>query len=174
VLVYLRPSVSERVLTAVADLLHAAPSAVERFVVYGAPADSPNRRRLEGHPAVEFRPFGPNFTGVVAGADCVVSTGGSQLLTEARHFRKPLLVVPEPGQYEQWINAHYAVRLRMGELCPAGRLTGESLRRFFQNRDGYRQQPAAEDGAATVAALIRRYAGPHPEGAVPGRGRQAE
>jgi uncharacterized protein (TIGR00661 family) len=173
VLVYLRPSVSEQVLTAVADLLRATPSAAERFVVYGAAGDTPARRRLEGHPAVEFRPFGPNFTGVVAGADCVVSTGGSQLLTEARHFRKPLLVVPEPGQYEQWINAHYAVRLRMGEMCPAEGLTGERLRRFFQTRDGYRHQPAVEDGAATVADLIRRYSGTQPERATPELGRSA-
>ena len=46
------------------------------------------------------------FAADLASSRAVVATAGHQLISEARYFGKPLLVVPMPNQHEQAINAH--------------------------------------------------------------------
>jgi uncharacterized protein (TIGR00661 family) len=53
---------------------------------------------------ITFCPLGPSFVKDLAGCKALLCTAGNQLITEARYYQKPCLVVPEPGQYEQYVN----------------------------------------------------------------------
>ena len=93
-----------------------------RSRVYGA-ADTPIRRRFEQRGQFRFRQLSPEFVHDLAHCDRLVASAGHQLICEAHFFQKPLLAVPEPGQYEQHINAWYVQRNGLGMQCRADRLT---------------------------------------------------
>jgi UDP:flavonoid glycosyltransferase YjiC (YdhE family) len=82
----------------------------------------------------------------------VVSSGGQQLIGEARYFGKPLLVVPMPKQHEQEINAHFAQQEGLGEHCPIGQLSPERVQRFLRRRF-VRHHPV--NGVDQVLDLLR-------------------
>lgn len=53
--------------------------------------------------------FFPNsehdFITSLASCRGVISSAGHQLISECLHLQKPMLVIPESGQYEQQLNA---------------------------------------------------------------------
>jgi len=94
-----------------------------------------------------FRPHS-NQAFVADLADCraVFATAGNQLISEAIHFRKPMLLMPEDS-LEQQLNAETIQRLGFGLHVRRQRLTGDILGEFLAGRDGYveqlRRQPPA-------------------------------
>lgn len=146
-LVYVRPSVREQVLRALAD--------VDREVrVYGA-LESPQRESLERTGRFRFCALSPTFIRDLADCDRLVATAGNQLICEARFFCKPMLAIPEPGQYEQHINAWYVQRFGLGRQCYAGRLTAETIREFLgETGTGL---PRVENGVRQVVQVIRQH-----------------
>ncbi len=144
-LAYVRPSVSDRVL----EVLNGLDCDVR---IYGA-ADTPLRRRLQEQRRLDFRPLSPTFVQDLARCNRLVATAGHQLICEARFFRKPILAVPEPGQFEQHINAWYVQRNGLGVQCPASRLTSATVRDFLQ-RERTTDTPA-ENGVRQVVQVIR-------------------
>lgn len=151
VLVYVRDSVCEKVLKAVAHIQHPV-------VVFNANKHSPMRHELERRSNFTFREPSPQFTDYLLSSSCVISTAGNQLLSEARHFLKPVLVIPEPKQYEQSINAHYAQYLHMGRWCELDKLTPMQVDLFMMfKRATYLRYEPLENGAEKVAEVLRRY-----------------
>jgi len=87
-----------------------------RFIAYGCTgAAAPN---------IEYKTASSDeFINDLASCRGVLCTAGQQLMGEARYFRKPLLVVPIPQQYEQEINARYARIEGIGDYCSIDELT---------------------------------------------------
>lgn len=84
----------------------------------------------------------------------VLSTAGHQLPIEAEYLAKPILLVPEKGQFEQWHNAYiienngYGVSLTMNELNP------EAVRRFYLNIDKYKERLEKADIRDSTPKII--------------------
>jgi uncharacterized protein (TIGR00661 family) len=145
-LVYVRSSVREQVLHALAD--------IDREVrVYGA-AESPQRERLERTGRFRFCALSPEFVQDLAHCDRLLGTAGNQLICEARYFRKPMLAIPEPGQYEQHINAWYVQRFGLGRQCHAGQLTAGTIREFLG--ETRTKLPSVANGVRHVVQVIRQ------------------
>jgi uncharacterized protein (TIGR00661 family) len=126
---------------------------VEREVrVYGA-ADTAIRRHYERRGRFHFRRLSPDFVQDLARCDRLVASAGHQLICEARFFQKPLLAIPEPGQYEQHINAWYVQRHGLGMQCRANHLTRETVRAFDSH--GPVTCPRMENGVRQVIQVIR-------------------
>jgi uncharacterized protein (TIGR00661 family) len=97
---------------------------------------------------VQFRVF-PNseedFTQALAGCRGVIAPAGHQLISESLFLGKPVLAIPQSGQFEQRLNA------RMLKLSGRGdrgrfRTLDKDLRRFI---DGIAEYPHAERGLET-------------------------
>lgn len=97
----------------------------ERFVAYG----------FQAEPAanIEYkRTSNSDFIDDLASCRAVISSGGQQLIGEARYFGKPILAVPMPKQHEQEINARYVRREQLGDYCSIAELSQERIQRFVQ------------------------------------------
>jgi uncharacterized protein (TIGR00661 family) len=158
VLVYLRNSVADKVLDAIKNLPH-------RFIIY-APMPHPTVSRLLSEQMrgerqnLEFFPTSPLFVKHLSECDCVISTAGNQLLTEARFWRKPVLAIPEPGQYEQDINANYAQYIHMGRNHHVNSITSEVVDNFIKVSSQccyLRYERHIVNGVHKVTEIIRRY-----------------
>ena len=151
-LAYVRPSISDTVLQAL--------DGVDREArVYGA-ADTEIRRHYERRGRFQFRPLSPDFVQDLARCDRLVASAGHQLICEARFFQKPMLAIPEPGQYEQHINAWYVQHNGLGMQCRAERLTRDTVHSFVSQ--GRTTCPRTENGVRRVVQVIRNESGGHP------------
>ena len=98
--------------------------------VYGVP-----RTGSSGN--VQYRPIDSEaFLRDLAAAHSVLATAGNQLISEAIHYGKPLLVTPEPA-LEQQLNARYVERWRIGMRTTPQTITSDLLRRFLARRDEF-------------------------------------
>jgi uncharacterized protein (TIGR00661 family) len=139
VLAYTRESIRPR-------LLACLQQSGLRCVVYGAAPEECGGR-------VEGRPLSPDFVRDLARCSCVVSTAGHQLISEACCLGKPMLAIPEAGQYEQHINAFYLEKVGAGRLCHLSALSPERIKAFADSATPLPRRTAA--GAADVARIIR-------------------
>ena len=106
-----------------------------RFVVYGQ-----GREGEEGN--LVFRHHSPDgFLADLASAAYAVSHGGHNLISEALHYRKPLLALPLGFEYEQYFNAWQLEQSGFGARGVNGR-AAEALDRFEANLDVYRERLA--------------------------------
>jgi predicted glycosyltransferase len=77
-----------------------------------------------------FRPHSSEgFLDDLAGAYGIVASAGASLIGECMHLRKPMLLLPVAGQYEQLVNARYAQKLGLG--MSTRRLDADALGRFL-------------------------------------------
>jgi uncharacterized protein (TIGR00661 family) len=94
----------------------------------------------------------------LASCRAVLSTAGNQLVGEAMHLGKPLLVVPE-RTVEQRMNAAAIARLGIGEWVAAERLTAECIRDFLENTARYSETArlSARDGRDEAVEMLERW-----------------
>jgi uncharacterized protein (TIGR00661 family) len=102
---------------------------------------------------VEAKPLSPEFVHDLARCACVVSTAGHQLISEACFLGKPMLAIPEPGQYEQYINAFYLEKVGGGRRCDLKALSPRLVQDFADSAAPRPRRSA--NGAAEVAKIIR-------------------
>jgi len=122
--------------------------------VYG-----PAREGRDGN--LEFRPIANEpFLADLASSRAVVATAGNQLISEAIHFGKPVLAMPEDA-LEQRLNARTVARWRIGMESRPHRLPEGLLREFLSRRDEFAANIAARrrDGLAEAVAAIRQAVG---------------
>lgn len=120
ILIYGRTEVGRR-------MAEVASTIPERFIAYGFTGPAA--------PNIEYkRASYDEFAADLASSRAVLANAGHQLMSEARYFGKPLLVVPMPNQHEQAINAHYARREGFGDYCDAHELTTNRLTQFLSRR----------------------------------------
>jgi uncharacterized protein (TIGR00661 family) len=95
----------------------------------------------------------------LATSRALISTAGNQLVGEALYLGKSVLAMPEPGNYEQQINAHFLQQSGAGLAHELEQLSAASIRSFLERfRDVHRfinkkrlyGNPAAVD-------IIKRY-----------------
>lgn len=99
-------------------------------VIYGT-----SRTGRDGR--LEFRPRGNrDFIEALASCRAVVSTAGNQLVGEAIHFGKPMLVMPEDA-VEQRVNAMAIEQLGIGMQIPRESLCEDVLQTFLDREPEY-------------------------------------
>jgi uncharacterized protein (TIGR00661 family) len=98
-----------------------------------------------------------NFLNDLASCDAVISNAGNQLVGEALFLKKPLLALPETGNFEQAINAHFVRQVGAGQWVACERFQEADLRDFLQRVPEFRQSIRSEDvvGNEAVLTLIR-------------------
>lgn len=114
----------------------------------------PRRTGREGN--LDFRPIANEpFLMDLASCRAVVATAGNQLISEAIHFGKPVLTIPEDA-LEQRLNARTVAEWKIGMEARPHRLPVGLLREFLARLDefaanipGHRRDGVAE----TVAAI---------------------
>jgi uncharacterized protein (TIGR00661 family) len=120
VLLYGRSAIGRR-------LAEVAATVPARFIAYGF--DGP------AAPNIEYkRASYDQFAADLASSRAVVALAGHQLISEARYFGKPLLVVPMPNQHEQAINAHFARRDGFGDFVTIDRLDADHIQKILRRR----------------------------------------
>jgi uncharacterized protein (TIGR00661 family) len=105
----------------------------QTFYVYGF-----NKSVRMGN-CVFKRPSTEGFLEDLASARGVIASAGSSLISECMHWRKRMLLLPLPGQYEQFINAYYFEKLGLGTT--ARRLDEKVLAQFLAGVD----EPVSQD-----------------------------
>lgn len=98
--------------------------------VYGAPR-GPAPGNIEFHPVANLP-----FLRDLAACRAVFSTAGNQLISEALHFGKPMLLMPEES-LEQRLNAQIVQDWRAGMRVRPREVTPGLLRAFLARRDEY-------------------------------------
>jgi len=148
-LVYLRRDTPRRVFRALAAC--GAPCRV-----YG-----PGRTGIEGN--LTFLPVDrAAFVADLARCRALVATAGNQVVGEAMHLGKPVLVLPEAGNWEQAINAHWVERMGIGASVPPRTLRSAAIRDFLGRLDGFKAAmpaPGAEGNDEVARALEEVLAG---------------
>ena len=106
-----------------------------RFIVYGQGRDGEEGNLTFRHHSTD------GFLADLAGAAYVVSHGGHNLISEALHFRKPLLAIPLAYEYEQYFNAWLLEQSGLG-LFATAKTAATALGRIEVELDGYRARLA--------------------------------
>ena len=102
-----------------------------------------------------------NFLEDLVTCDAVVSNAGNQLVGEALYLQKPMLALPEPGNFEQAINGHFLRESGAGDSIAPERLNARCLQDFLRQLPRYRQQilPEAVLGNRQALQVIREEIG---------------
>ena len=115
---------------------------------------------------LEFRPRGNRaFLESLASCRAVVSTAGNQLVGEAIHFRKPMLVMPEDC-VEQRVNALAVEQVGIGMQVPRHLFSHEVLHQFLEREAQFREHlnervgDGREEALAVLEAFIAELAPP--------------
>jgi uncharacterized protein (TIGR00661 family) len=124
-LVYIRESVNDAFMRSLRDIRDF------EVRIYGA-RDGYLKQSVQRRSNFKFFPLSSEFVKDLAGCNRLMTTAGNQLISEARYFGKYCLVVPEPGQYEQSINAFYVEKIGMGIKCEASNLTKNVILDFMK------------------------------------------
>ena len=108
-----------------------------------------------------------NFEKALATCSFVLSTAGHQIIAECIALNKPILVIPQRGQWEQELNAEMVEETGKGRSTTVTRLTAD-LVDFMSHLDRYRSHSlpprfSMADGTKAVLqgieAFLRRYRG---------------
>jgi uncharacterized protein (TIGR00661 family) len=105
------------------------------------------------------RPCNTSFLEDLARCRAVLSTAGNQLVGEALHFGKPMLVHPERC-VEQRLNAAAVSRLRIGEQTHHEDISADVIQRFLREAPYYEagSRGLVQDGRADALAAIESFA----------------
>jgi uncharacterized protein (TIGR00661 family) len=98
----------------------------------------------------------------MAKCKAVIATAGHSLIGEALTFKKPLLVLRQPNQFEQFLNAFYLEDLQYGMSCKADEDIGESISRFLEDLPHFQEAisasftPGNNAAADKITEIIRK------------------
>jgi uncharacterized protein (TIGR00661 family) len=98
------------------------------------------------------------FLADLASCQAVISTAGNQLVGEAMHLGKPLLVMPE-ACVEQRCNATAVEDMGIGEKLPHEALSADAIRRFLEKVPSYKlnMRRFARDGRVEAIDALESY-----------------
>ena len=99
------------------------------------------------------------FLADLASASAVVTNAGNQLVGEALYLNKPVLAIPEEGQAEQWINAHFLRAGGGGDWVRLRDFNAATLGAFLADLDRFRGRVDRSRlcGNDQALAAIRRH-----------------
>jgi uncharacterized protein (TIGR00661 family) len=78
------------------------------------------------------------FVHDLARCRALVTTSGNQVVGEALHLRKPVLALPEPGNWEQGLNGFFLEQMGVGACASMHTLRSKAIREFLSHLDAYR------------------------------------
>jgi uncharacterized protein (TIGR00661 family) len=120
-------------------------------------------RRPERFPEaanIQFKAFSTQgFLRDLARCRFVLSTAGHQLPCEALFLRKPMIVVPEGGQFEQYYNGRMLEEMGLGISVSLREMKGRVISDFADRLDDYRQRlqvVTIEDATPAALGILRR------------------
>lgn len=147
-LVYLRESVNDVFLNAIKDIK-------TEVRIYGG-KDNGKLGKDNGKLGDNFKffPLSSEFVKDLAGCNRLIATAGNQLISEARKLNKFCLLVPEPKQYEQYINAYYAQKIGMAITCKTSELDCNIVN-FFMQMSFPNFGPSLPNGVDEAIKIIR-------------------
>jgi uncharacterized protein (TIGR00661 family) len=129
------------------SLLAALAACGREIRVYGL-----GRRPRDG--SLRFMPVdGQRFAEDLAHSAAVICTAGNQLVGEALYLGKPVFVLPEEGNFEQFINAHFLAAMGAGTWKRLESVTAADIGRFLHGLEGYRGRIDRRQLAGNRAAL---------------------
>ena len=100
-----------------------------------------------------------SFVDDLAACRGLVSAAGNQLIGEALHLGKPMLVLPERAHAEQLMNSHFLKAMGCGDFCLLEETTPERIRAFVDGMAEFAAPLAAVcgrmDGTDDVLRVIR-------------------
>jgi len=99
------------------------------------------------------------FVDDLAGCRAVVAAAGNQLIGEALHLGKPLLVLPERAHGEQLMNAHFLASMGCGEFALLEEVDRDRVTRFVGNLDRFAPALAALTGRMDGTPEVLRVIG---------------
>jgi len=129
----------------------------------------PVLRVLRGMKGIQYRVFPSkdgNFEEALAGCTAVLSSAGHQIISEALHLGKPILVIPQKGQYEQQLNARMLRKTNKGTFTTLSRLK-KDLPAFLSRLDVHRNVSTLpkgftlEDGTGDLLRRIDSFLRKH-------------
>ncbi|MBN2435937.1 MAG: hypothetical protein JXK07_11795 [Spirochaetes bacterium] len=124
VLVYLRRFLDRRLLEMISSI-------GKKAIVYNNESDYKTKN-------VIFKKTCPDaFCEDLAGCSCLVTTAGNQLVGEALYLGKPVLVIPEPDNFEQQINAAFLNLSGGGISCEADNIDSQFFKDFVSKLDSF-------------------------------------
>lgn len=137
-LVYVRRSLSAHWLTVLSGLSRPC-------VVYGFDAEEQignlQFRRTSNH----------QFLADLTSCHALVTTAGNQLVGEALSVGKPVLAIPEAGNFEQSINGYFLQKTGMGACVSTADLCQNAIDEFLERVPVYRDALAAYSGSGNQA-----------------------
>jgi uncharacterized protein (TIGR00661 family) len=140
---YFRDSISPSII----QTLKAAGREVRIYGLSPRPDDGP----------LKFKPISEaGFIDDLASCHAAVATAGHQLISEILYLRKPSLIIPEVGQFEQMTNAHMVAEANAGCYVEAKDFNPKVLQQFLFNVQQYRPEPP-ELGNHTIKAAIESF-----------------
>ncbi len=95
---------------------------------------------LRDYPQLPFKLFpqpGANFEEALCSCKAVISSAGHQIIAESMRLGKPILVIPQRGQWEQILNARMLEKLGRGMKTTLGSLK-KDLSRFLDSLDAFK------------------------------------
>lgn len=117
----------------------ASQNLLESLATSGCPVRVYGLGRRQSWKNITFCDVDPfRFVEDLATSRALVCTAGNQLVGEALYFKKPVFAMPETGNYEQAINAHFIGADGVGQSASLERVQPEDLRFFLNNLDRYR------------------------------------
>lgn len=93
------------------------------------------------------------FVRALARCRAVVATAGHQVMSEALYLRKPVFLLPEPGHFEQRMNAHWASLTGIGTWCDPREFSASLLAGFLARLDAY-QAPVPAPGHRRIREVL--------------------
>lgn len=92
----------------------------------------------------------------------LVTSAGNQLVGEALFLKKPVLAIPEPGNFEQSLNAHFLPKTGGGQAVSVRRCTASLMREFLECGNQMRDAICSESVAGNDATgkLLSRIIDP--------------
>jgi uncharacterized protein (TIGR00661 family) len=103
------------------------------------------------------------FVEDLASASALVCTAGNQLVGEALHLGKPVFAMPEPRNFEQYINASFLAQAG-GEWCEMDQFDAGRLASFLARLDDHRARIDSRrmNGLPVALRAIERHLPPAP------------
>jgi uncharacterized protein (TIGR00661 family) len=138
---------------------HTPFSAIEALADCGLPVRvyGLGHREPAGH--VSFHAIDERrFVDDLAGCRAVVAAAGNQLIGEALHLGKPMLLLPEKAHAEQLMNSHFLAAMGCGGFTPLEEVTRDRVRSFVDEASRFAPALAAVagrmDGTPDVLRVI--------------------
>ncbi len=125
VLVYMRRYLDDK-------LLKSLEKCKSKVIIY-------TNEKKKNYKNIKFKKISPTgFIEDLASCKALVSTAGNQLVGEALYFGKPVLSIPEPGNYEQEINGHFLHKSGCGENVYMHMIDDKTVKKFLDRRNHYK------------------------------------